>query len=210
MSERWLDFESLCVELQLPAKVVKRLIKEGKLVGICHGRKGRYERDWRFLDPSEKYKRALSTQEKLLSFAYTVDLLAYPLLATAEVAVLAGLSQERIRHFVFTGKLKPHKMGRYSLYSPDQVRAFLLWRERKEPTSRRARCEMLLRWCLKALEANPEATMTLAEVRNDDLLEGHLRKLLRQKEPERTRSIQEFWRRYQLGKDVAAVLKAKS
>jgi hypothetical protein len=64
----------------------------------------------------------------------------------------------------------------------------------------------LIRWCLLALEESPVETMTKAEVRNDDRLEGHLQKLLRRREPERSLLIKEFWRRYAAGKDVAKIL----
>ena len=207
MKPRWLTFDELVFELQLPPKRVRKLIREGRLVGICAGRKANYETDWRYLDPSEKYKRALEEQEKILSHAHSVDLMEFPVISSAEFAQIAGISSSRIRGLVFNRKLLPTKIGKYSLFTATQVREFLLRRERKEPTARRERCELLLRWCLERIK-EAEGTMTAAQVENDDLLESTLQRLLRLKEPERTRAVQEFWRRYQLARDVAAVLNA--
>lgn len=206
MKSRWLTFDELVFELQLPPKRVRKLIREGRLVGICTGRKANYATDWRYLDPSEKYKRALEEQEKILSHAHSVDLMEFPVLSSAEFAQLAGISSSRVRGLVFNRKLLPTKIGKYSLFTANQVREFLLRRERKEPTARRVRCELLLRWCLEKITAGTEETLTIAQVENDDLLESTLQRLLRLKEPERTQAVQEFWRRYQLAKDVAAVI----
>ena len=49
--------------------------------------------------------------------------------------------------------------------------------------------------------------MTREEVAADDLLEGALVNLLKLKEPDRTQAVEEFWRRYQLVKDVAEAVK---
>ena len=206
MKPRWLTFDELVFELQLSPKRVRKLIREGRLVGICTGRKANYATDWRYLDPSEKYKRALEEQEKILSHAHSVDLMEFPVISSAEFAQLAGISSSRVRGLVFNRKLLPTKIGKYSLFTPNQVREFLLRRERKESTARRARCELLLRWCLEKITARTEETLTVAQVENDDLLESTLQRLLRLKEPERTRAVQEFWRRYQLARDVAAVV----
>lgn len=208
MSERWLTFDDLCFELRLPPKQVKKLIKAGRLVGICTGKKMNLETDWRYLDPSDKYKKMLENQVKNLNNLHNSDLLELPLLNPAEFAAIAGITAVTIRGLIFNKKLNPLKIGKYSYFSPAQVREFLLRRERKEPRSRRARCELLLRWALAQLEKNQEEILTPEQIENDDLLESTMARLLRLKEPERTRAIQEFWRRYQLAKDVAAVIKS--
>lgn len=206
MKPRWLSFDDLVFELQLPPKRVLKLIREGRLVGICAGRNKNLQTDWRYLDPSEKYKRALEIQEKILSRAHQIDLMEFPVISSAEFASIAGLSSSRIRGLVFRGQLIPAKIGKYSLFTPNQVREYLLRRERKEPTSRRARCQALLRWCMQGIESNREDAMTREDVRQDDLLEGALMRLLQLKEPERTQAVQEFWRRYKLAKDVSGII----
>ena len=207
---RWLTFDDLVFELQLPPGRVLKLIRAGSLVGICTGKKINLKTDWRYLDPSEKYKNALVIQEKILSQTHAVDLMEFPVISSAEFAAIAGISPARIRGLIFTDQLVPTKMGRYCLFTAAQVREFLLRRERKEPRSRRARCEVLLRWCLRAIKSRAADAMTQEEVRQDDLLEGMLARLLRLKEPERTQAVQEFWRRYQLAKDIAGIIGAGS
>lgn len=202
----WLTIEEACTELRLPPKVIYRMIHQHKLVGLVAGtRKSR--RSWRILDPSEEYKKALLAQEDILRHRYPIDILAFPIISSAELGRMAGLSSSTIRNFVKDGSLKPWKMGRFSVYTAEQVREFLLRRERKEPRDRRARCETLLRWCLAQLEANPVATLTQKEVQRDDKLEGALRKIMRQKEPARSRNLAEFWRRWDLGSSAAKLIK---
>ena len=53
MKTRWLTFDELVFELQLPPARVRKLIKQGRLLGLCFGRKTRVETDWRYVDPSE-------------------------------------------------------------------------------------------------------------------------------------------------------------
>lgn len=206
---RWVNLEELCEGLRLPHKVVRRLIREHKIVGF-HNDNLTNAKNWRFLDPSEEYKKALHAQESILSRRYRIDLMQFPIVSSAELAQISGLSPSTIRNFVNDGTLKPWKMGRYSIYTPEQVREFLLRRERKEPRDRRARCETLLRWCLAQLEANPVASLTEKEVQRDDKLEGALRKIMRQKEPARSTNLAEFWRRWDLAGSAAKLIRKQA
>jgi hypothetical protein len=204
---RWLTWQELCLELRLKPKQVKRLVKRGAIVGLCHGNPQRLQTDWRYLDPSEKYKRALETAMMVTDLCYSVDLPSTQLLSSADFAHIAGLHPGTIRSMVARNKLRPYKIGNYSLFTPEQLRAWLLKRERKEPTSRRARCDQMIRWCLEKLNETAEPTMTMAEVREDDRLEEVLRRLLKKREPERSRAIREFWSRYDLARSVAAAIR---
>jgi hypothetical protein len=207
MGERWLSYDELCMELRLAPKHVKRLIRRGMIVGICFGHKNKYETDWRYLDPSPQYKKALGIQERILAQAYKADLLNLPILSSSDFGDICGLTTVHIRVLIYKKKLQPHKFGRYSLFTPMQVRDFLLRRERKEPTDRRVRCEYLIRWCKKMLEKDLAEAETQDQVKNDDELEVHLRRLLKLPEPGRAAAIREFWSRYELAKSVVKAIK---
>lgn len=205
---RWLTLEEICEELRLPPMSVWNLVHRHKIVGLkgsTHNRSN--ATTWRFLDPSEEYKKALNAQESILRNSHTIDLMRFPIIGMAEFAELAGVPQSTLRNYVQTGALKPYRIGRHSVFTADQVRAFMLARERKEPRERRARCEDLIRWCRRKLDANPQATMTREEVQKDNAIEGQLRKIMRQREPERSRNLAEFWRRFDLIKSAARVTK---
>lgn len=206
MAERWLSYDELCMELRLSPLHVKRLIRRGSIVGMCFGHKYKYETDWRYLDPSPQYKKALEIQERVLACAFKADLLNLPILSSSDFGDICGLTTVHVRVLIYKKKLRPHKLGKYSLFTPQQVRDFLLRRERKEPTDRRVRCEYLIRWCKKLLEKDQVGTLTRDQVKNDDDLEVHLRRLLKLPEPDRAAAIREFWSRYELAKTVAKVL----
>lgn len=201
---RWLTFDELVGELQITPGRAKKLIRQGRIVGYCVGNKRRLETDWRYVDPSETVKRAITLQENVFACTWRPEIFDFPCISTVEVAALAGIKPITVDINIHRKKLKPHKMGRFNLFTPRQVREFLLRRERKEPRSRRARCESILKWCLESLDKEP--AMTRAEVDRDDRLEGMLRKLLRLPEPERTTAIAEFWRRYKLCRDVVEAI----
>lgn len=199
---RWLTFPEICEELRLPPDVVIALIRAGRLMGLV-SKKSSNTANWRILDPSVAYKMALSAQENIVRNRFAVDLMEYPVIATGEFAQLTGLAPASVRNLVRHKKLIPCKMGRYSLFTASQVREVLLKRERKEPTDRRARCEHLVRWCLKMLETHALETITEAQVHQDDALEGSLRRIMRQQEPERGKHLAEFWRRFELAQAAA-------
>ena len=144
MKARWLTFDELCFELRLPAPQVKKLIRQGRLVGICTGKKTSLTTDWRYIDPSDQYKKMLENQVKNANNLHNQNLFDFPVLSPAEFGAIAGLNKSTIRGLIFNKKIIPTKIGKYSYFSPAQIREFLLKRERKEPRSRRARCEVLL------------------------------------------------------------------
>ena len=65
--------------------------------------------------------------------------------------------------------------------------------------------EAIICWCLERIH-EPDA-ITREAVQRDDELEGMLHKLLRLKEPTRSKAIREFWRRYQLAKDFTNAIR---
>lgn len=198
----WLTLEQTCAELRLPHKIVRRLLRKGQLVGFVDGAR-RNVKNWRILEPSEDYIRALHAQESILSGRHAIDLMQFPIIGSVEFAELVDIPQSTLRNLVKNGTLKPWKMGRYSCYTAQQVRDFLLSRERLEPRDRRVRCAALVHWCLKKLSDNPVETLTEAEVHRDDQMEGSLRRIMRQREPERSKHLNEFWRRFELAQGVA-------
>lgn len=203
---RWLTLEQIREELRLPPKVIFRLIRQHKLVGVVDGtRLNRH--NWRILDPSPEYKRALTALESVLKEKSVIDLMQFPIVGPAEFAEIAGITQSGLRNHVRSGKLRPHKMGRYSVYTAQQVRDFLLARERSEPTGRRVRSSAILQWCMQKLQANPVATLSREEVEKDDALEGTLRRIMRQTEPDRSIHLAEFWRRFELIQSAAQLIK---
>lgn len=194
---RWLTMEEICEELRLTPATVWGLVRRHKIVGLT-SKNRMHSRNWRFLDPSPEYKKALYTQETILSFSHSIDLMRFPVIATAELAEIAGIKPSTLRNFIQDGTLKPSRVGRYAVFTIEQVREFLLSRERREPRDRRVRSEMLIRWALKQLAGNREPTMSEEEVQRDDELEGALRRIMRQREPARSLHLKEFWRRFEL------------
>lgn len=200
---RWMTFDDLCVDMQLSPAQLRRLIKAGKIVGICHGRPKRLRSDWRYVDPGERYKRALALQAKIQSRKFEIDLGEFPVISSAEFATLCGFSTERVRGLIFRKVLKPHKIGKYSFFTANQVRDFLFRRDHTQHKDLRPRMNTILAWAMQYLETQKSLAMPLAAVRDDDELEGMLRKLMALKEPHRSRAVKEFWRRHKLAQDVA-------
>jgi hypothetical protein len=204
LSDRWLTFEELCDELRLKPFQVRRLIKNGKVVGICHGKNPRrLETDWRYLDPTPKYKRALSLLEHMTSNTLEIDLGEFPVIGSAEFAELCGFSQDRVRGLIHRKVLKPYKVGKYSLFTPQQLRDFLRRREGSINRYKRPSMATLLDWCMRYAQGDRARYITRDQVRRDDELEGEIRQILRLPEPERSRAMRTFWRRYELAKEFS-------
>lgn len=202
---RWLTFDDLCVEMQLVPKQVVKLIKAGKIVGMCVGQPRRLRTDWRYVDPGDKYKRALAIAARIESRRYQIDLGEFPVIATGEFATLCGFTSERVRGLIHRRVLKPHKIGKYSFFTVNQVRDFLYRRNRQEFQGYRARMDALLTWAMEYIAAQQPHGIPLEAVKKDDEMEGTLRRLMRLKEPQRTKAVAEFWRRHQLAIEVAKV-----
>lgn len=200
MTEKWLTFDDLCSELQLRPPQVKKLIKQGKVLGLCHGRKTRLETDWRFVDPGPKLKRAYILLGQIQSREYEIDLAEFPVVSANDFATLCGFSEARVRKLVQRGNLAPFKIGKFSYFTANQVRDFLLRREKKELRAGRARMSTMLVWVRNYLATQDAKTISRADVHADDRLEGELNQLMKLKEPARGKAIAEFWRRFELAK----------
>jgi len=209
VSTRWLSFDDLCLELQLRPHQVRKLIKQGKITGICFGRPSRYQTDWRFVDPAQRYKQALSIAARIQARTYEIDLAEFPVISTKEFAALCGFTEGRVRGLLLRKALRAHKIGRYSFFTANQVRDFLLRRERLELRSARPRMGAILTWVMRYVEQQRDLAMPRSEAQQDDALEGMLQQLMRLKEPERSQQVKAFWRRYQLAKDFAEATRSK-
>lgn len=203
---RWLNFDDLCVEMQLTPRQVLKLIKAGKIVGLCHGRVSRPRTDWRYVDPAEKYKRALALAARIESRRYAIDLAEFPIISTNEFATLCGFSSDRVRGLIHRKVVQPYKIGKYSFFTANQVRDFIYRRSQQQHAYGRPRMDALLTWAMAYLDSQKPLGMPLADVRKDDELEGTLRRLMKLKEPQRTKAVQEFYRRWTLAKEVKQVV----
>lgn len=208
--ERWLTFEDLCSELHLKPYQVRKLVKTGKVVGLCYGNPRRIQSDWRFLDPAPKYKKALELQQQILAHSLSIDLGEVPLLSTADFAQLCGFTQTRVRGLINRKVLTPYKVGRYSFFTANQLRDFLNRRQGRSNRYRRPSMARLLEWCGKYAAAGSEHYLSRAAIRKDDELEGEIQGILRLKEPQRTIAMKTFWRRYELAKEAARLIAAPS
>jgi len=207
MADRWLTFDEMCEELRVPPEIVRLLIRNHRLVGIgLPDKKPGSPRDWRLLDPIPAYKAALQTQYAVLSRSHSVNLLEKPVLSSAEVAEIAGVSEQIIRNAVYQKKIRPYKIKHYSLFTVEEVRRYLLARERKQPYDRRARCEAIIRWAFAQLDKYPGKILTQADVHRDDQLEGALRRLMRLPKSQRPSAVAEFWRRFELANTVVQTI----
>ncbi len=207
MPERWMKFDELCLELRLSPYRVKKLIKAGRIVGLCFGKPYRYETDWRYVDPSERYKKALSTQQQILGKTYHFDLGEMPLISAREVAALCGFSQNRVRGLVLRKVLSAHKIGKDNYFTANQVRDFIFRRDKIRKKEDRPAMDTILRWAMQYIEKERIASVPLEKAKQDDALESMMQRLMQLREPERSKQIAVFWHRYQLAKDIAEIAK---
>lgn len=184
------------MELHLSAPKVKKLIKAGKLAGICFGRKSCLESDWRYLDPSPRYKQALEVQELLLSGKRRENLIDIPLLSTSEFCEITEITSNHLYVMIHRGIVKPRKFGKFQLFSVLELRRFL--RRKQKAKEAGVPLHRIVEWTLEKVQESDSDS--LLESEEDREMEGALRRIFRQPEPQRSKMLRDFWDRYELAK----------
>ena len=189
-----MTFPDLCMELRLSPAKVKKLIKAGKLVGICYGRKANIESDWRYLDPSPRYKQALEVQEMLFSGKRRENLLETPLISAPEFCEIAQITMQNLYVLVHRKAVKATKIGRFHFFTVLELYRFLRHRQKIKDTSVPLR--LIIEWVNEKLQEIEAENKEDSQLDRD--MEKALRQIFRKPEPQRSRLLEEFWSRYEL------------
>lgn len=200
----WITFNELCTSLRISPRQAIALIRQDKIKYISWGRS--YRTHYRYVDPGDDPNLHMQATGEI-----EFDLKETPLLSSAEIAEIAGVSDNRVRALVRLGHLKPHRVNnRMNLFTPVQVRDILLKRERRTPSDRKPRVEAMIRWFLDYYQREHAESLTREDVRREDEVERMLNRLMRLKGPQRKKAMREFWLKIELAKHVAKTINEKS
>lgn len=171
---RWLSLQDVCIELRLSQRCVRKLLRDGQLVGYQLARRGRGRGKWRILDPGEKFSRYLHESQ------FHVEHI--PLASNEEVAEILGVKSSTVRQWKKRGKIRGQNMGNRTVYSAIEIRRMLFWRSLH---SRGEYSPILVEWLRGIVERNLWS--------GGDILDSLLRQALPVPEPQKTRCIVELW-----------------
>ena len=186
MSEevKFLTMAELCIKLRISDDAARRMLKDGKLVGmkLATG-------EWRVVDPGPKFEAYLRGVEE--------HLLHVPLLTVDEVVAVTGYNYFHVHRLVGQGKLKPEGRTKRTalLFTVAEVRRFL-WEKKKlkRPQRYTVKLEQVVRWAIQILAPYREAT---AAVVKDEMHETAVQ-ILKLPEPVRSQSLAELFQKLDL------------
>lgn len=207
-NQRWLSLTGICTTLNISHNHAKWLAKKGVLSYIP-GRRGNEWREARFLDPTPEYQAKLKLGEALYGRLSPVptDLDLCGMLTIREVAQVLGWSLKYARKFSRKRKLPAVRVGNTDLYSMTTVRRLVWMRSGRTQAATKQQGMFLLRelidFFLKETAAAEQGTPTDADFAEDSILQRKLIRMSKLKSPERELAFQDFYRKFELARQVA-------
>lgn len=195
---RFLTMQELCIKLRISDDCARRMLKDGKLVGmkLATG-------EWRIVDPGHKFEAYVRGLEAHLQHV--------PLLTTQEVSELTGYCFFYIHQLVGAGKLKPEaRQGNRAmlLFTVDEVRRFMWERQKiKRPRRYTVKLEQLVRWAKRVLE--PDPVESSGESLKDEMYEIAIQ-IMRLPEPVRSQSLADLYRKLDFAELIVRVGREQS
>lgn len=194
MSEvKFLTLQELCIKLRVSESAARRMLKDGKLVGIklANG-------EWRICDPGQRFEQYLHELNE--------HLLHVPTLNVREAAELIGCTHLHVYKLVKRKKLVPglrEGKRREMFFTVAEVRRHLQEKQKlARPSLVTVQMRELIEWSHRLLKKDDAENAENARRPVDDRLEKLVDKIFSLPEPQRTSSLLELFRKLEKARVV--------
>lgn len=205
MEQRWLSKVGICTVLGITESTLDTLVKRKFLVKMGNGVGTRY------LDPTPSYAEQIRLGQAIhkKEFLNDRDLSIAALFTLREISEILGLQLNSVQQWAWREQkkhlLKATKVGKYCLYTAEDVRDLIWTRHGRKRFSKQKSPFLLpelIAFFQKYMVGENQDMPTDAQFEEDEALQRKLRKMMQMKSPGRERALADFMQKVELAKAV--------